>query len=332
MKTEGILMQDLLVPCACRCRYCLLDWDGRTAGVPWERGLRFARRFRDRLREERPELRFSFAFGCSMEHPRLPEALRALRELGSPQAEFLQCDGMRMRSEAECRELAGMLAAEGVRQLNFTFYGLPEYHDAFAGRPGDFELLLRMLRAAAEAGLSVSAGIPLTGESAPQADPLMALLRPYGPVLSLFVPHEEGRGISLQDIRFSLEDLERLSPEARARFSRELYRPEGEWVRSRAFSEETRRMLLLTLRRDCMDRYEGMSPAALIAEAEALDEAYYAAFPGLPELAERYGDPEGRRFYRQRDLFYHYRRLYAAEHGISVYDVTDERQTGSRRS
>ena len=43
----------------------------------------------------------------------------------------------------------------------------------------------------------------------------------------------------------------------------------------------------------------------------------------LPELAEQYGDPSGSRFYRQRDLFHHYRRLYMAEYGVSVYDVTD---------
>ena len=77
--------------------------------------------------------------------------------------------------------------------------------------------------------------------------------------------------------------------------------------------------------------FPALEPGQVLAEAEALDDAYYASFPTFPELAERYGDPGGKRFYRQRDLFYHYRRLYAEENRLSVYDVTDERQTGSRR-
>ena len=95
--------------------------------------------------------------------------------------------------------------------------------------------------------------------------------------------------------------------------------------------EETKRTLLLSLRADELEQYEKKTPGELIAETEALDDAYYAAFPPFQELAERYGDPAGKRFYRQRDLFHHYRRLYAAEFGVKAYDVMDERQTGSRR-
>ena len=203
-----------------------------------------------------------------------------------------------MRTRAECEDLVRLLAEEGVKRLNFTVYGLEDYHDAFAGRRGDFALLRR--------------------ETAPEK-------------LFLFVPHEEGRGRVLEPIRFSEKDFEKLSPEARSLLNRELYRPEREWLAERALLPETRRSLLLSLRPDNIERYESMTPGEILAETEALDEAYYAAFPPLPELAERYGDAESGRFYRQRDLFAHYRRLFAAEHPVSVYDVTDERQSGSRR-
>lgn len=333
MRTESVLLHTLCVPCACRCRYCLLSWDGKLVGLPWERSADFARRFKRWMEENRPELEFSFAFGYSMEHPRLREALGLLRELGSPQEEFLQCDGMRMRTRAECEDLVRLLAEEGVKRLNFTVYGLEDYHDAFSGRRGDFALLLRMMQAAGAAGLERSAGIPLTAESTPQAEALIALLRreTAPEKLFLFVPHEEGRGRVLEPIRFSEKDFEKLSPGARSLLNRELYRPEREWLAERALLPETRRSLLLSLRPDNIERYESMSPGEILAETEALDEAYYAAFPSLPELAERYGDAESGRFYRQRDLFAHYRRLFAAEHPVSVYDVTDERQSGSRR-
>ena len=332
METESILIQTLCVPCACRCRYCLLSWDGKTTGAAWERSVRFAERFKERLLEERPGLGFSFSFGYSMEHPDLKGALRVLKKIGSPQAEYLQCDGMRMRNEKECAELMELLSSEGAGRLNFTFYGLEQYHDAFAGRKGEFANILRMMKAASEEGLELSAGIALTSENANQVDRLIDILNKTAELsrIFLFIPHEEGRGASIADIRFTEEDEKKLSGESLALLSREIFKTEGEWIRE-GFPVETKRTLIISLREDNMERYESMDPLDIVKEIEALDEAYYGSFPSLAELAKTYGDPEGKRYYRQRDLFHHYRKLYAVEHSVSVYDVTDERQSGSRR-
>ncbi|MBR3060001.1 MAG: radical SAM protein, partial [Oscillospiraceae bacterium] len=165
VQTTAVMIQSLCVPCRNRCRYCLLSWDGRTEGAPWDRSVRLARRFREELRLQRPGVSTYFTFGYSMEHPDLREALRTLRSLGSPMAEFLQCDGMKMRSEEECAGLMTLLREEGVRELNFTVYGPPAYHDAFAGRKGDHALLLRMMRAAKREGIPFDTGIPLTREN-----------------------------------------------------------------------------------------------------------------------------------------------------------------------
>ncbi|MBQ3477007.1 MAG: hypothetical protein IJH25_02405, partial [Clostridia bacterium] len=59
--------------------------------------------------------------------------------------------------------------------------------------------------------------------------------------------------------------------------------------------------------------------------------AYYGAFPSFAALLDRYGDAGGQRLYSRRDLFHRCRRQYAKEHDIHIYDVTDERQSGSRR-
>ena len=332
MKTESVLVSNLCVPCACRCRHCLLSWDGRPAGVSWERGAEFARRFRERLQAQAPALRFGCSFGYAMEPPDWHAALSLLRALGSPQAEFLQCGGMRMRGAAACADLTRLLAAEGVKRLNFTFYGTAEYHDRFAGRRGDFDLLTRMISAAGAAALECSAGIALNAENAAQMEELVGTLRERFPALRLFffIPHGEGRGAALEPIRLSEDALSLLPEDTRTLLDRQIYRTEREWLAG-GFPEETRRMLLVSLRPDNIGRYETTDPGALVAELEALDDAYYAAFPALPELAERYGDPDGGRFFRQRDLFHRYRRMFAEEHGVSVYDVTDERQSGSRR-
>ena len=332
MKTESVLLNNLCVPCACRCRYCLLSWDGKPVGVPWERGNAFAVKFKEGLNKTRPELSFGYSFGYSMEHPNLREALRFLRSIGSPQAEYLQCDGMRMRDVSECRELAAMLKEEGVKRLNFTVYGEREYHDRFAARRGDFELVLRMMSAAERAGLEVSAGIPITKENIGSVNELACYIKKQvsSCELFLFIPHEEGRGKALSSARLTEDDLLLIDKSLPARFNRALFRPEREWLNG-FYMEETKRQLIISIRSDNIGRYEAMTPDEIVAEVEALDDAYYAAYPSFYELAGLYGDMEGGKLYRQRDLFYRYRRIYSEEHGINPYDITDECRSGTRR-
>ena len=332
MKTVSLMVQNLCIPCGCRCRYCLLSWDGRPVGIPWEQGLSLGRRLIAEAKAARPDIRCTFSFGYSMEHPKLREAIRFLREIGSPEAEMLQCDGLNIRNEKACAEFSEMLAEEGVKALNFTFYGLSAYHDRFAGRTGDFDFLLRLLQAATHAGLEVTAGIPLTAENVEQTDRLVETLRNKGcEKIKLFIPHEEGRGKVLAPVRLSSDDLSRLSDEARGKLNRRIYKTEGEWVTGNCYQEETKRALIVSLRNDNYEHLQSASASALMEEIESLDDAYYAAFPSFAELASKYGDPQGKKLFRQRDLFYHYRRRFAAEYPVSVYDVTDERQSGSRR-
>ena len=332
MKTESVMLQNLCLPCRCRCRYCLLSWDGKANGVDEARGQKAARAFFDWMRANRPKIRFDYSFGYCMEHPHLSQAIAFLREIGSPGAKFLQMDGMAMRDEAEAAALMGTIAGAGVESLNFTFYGLPDYHDRFAGREGDFDLMLRMVRPALKNGLSVSARIPLTCENVGQAEALVALLQNEGVrQTTLFVPHGEGRGEALNPVRFS-DGAYALLPEAlRPLLNRQFYRSEADWLAAGALEPESRRALILSLTKENLERIERGEYAALIEEAEALDEAYYGALPTFRELAALYGDAHGDRWYGRRDLFHHYQRQYIRRHGLQLYDVTDERQTGSRR-
>ena len=333
MRTESVMLNNLCLPCHCRCRYCLLSWDGKANGVDEARGREAARAFFDWMRANRPGIRFAYSFGYCMEHPHLAQAIAFLREIGSPGATFLQMDGMAMRDEAGAAALAETIARAGVEQLNFTFYGLADYHDRFAGRRGDFALMLRMLRSARTQGLSVSARIPLTCENAGQAEALVALLQAEGVgQTSLFVPHEEGRGGTLNPVRFSDEAYARLPDSVRPLLNREVYRSEAQWLScDGTFEPQTRRALLIALTRESLTRIDRGEFAALIEEAEALDEAYYASLPTFRGLCALYGDPRGGCWYSRRDLFHHYQRCFIRERGLELYDVTDETQTGSRR-
>ncbi len=328
MKTTSILLQTLCVPCTCHCRYCLLSWDGLTTGADWERSRRCAAAFAAWIREHRPELRFHFAFGYSMEHPGLPRALDFLREIGSVGAEYLQCDGLRIRTPDETAAFVLMLREHSVRHLNFTFYGTETYHDRFAGRKGDFRWLLALRDAARKAGLETSVGIPLNRENAGQIDKLLNVLEPEN--VRLFIPHAEGRGAQLEPIRLRMEDYTRLSEPAKALLNRRVYRTEAEWIADPP-PAPTERSLLLSLTPENITEFEQSDFSEIIARAEALDEAYYTPIPPLKELLRLYGDPDGEAFFGARDLAARYQKRWLREHNLQPYDVTDERQTGSRR-
>ena len=332
MRTTSVLIHSLCVPCYNHCRYCLLSWNGKAVGADWDRSVALAERFMDELRDQQPEIRSGFSFGYSMEHPDLKGAIRTLHRLGGPTADFLQCDGMKMRNDTECIELMGMLRDEGIKRLNFTLYGLSDYHDRFAGRKGDFELILRMMRAAKASRLPFSAGIPLTSENIHEVDRLVGVLQDHGSEkVFLTIPHEEGRGKLLRDVRLSMQGFLELSAETQKLLNATLYRTEGDWLRDPEPICDTQRMVMIALRADNMDAYESRDVMSIVREIEALDESYYAAFPSFQELAKIYGDPDGEKLYRIRDLYHHYRTQYAQDHDIQVYDVTDERQSGSRR-
>ena len=331
VRTASVLVQTLCVPCYNRCRYCLLRWDGHPVGADYERSQAYAGRFYDWIKKERPELQFHFSFGYSMDHPRLFEALDFLRRIGSVFAEMLQMDGVRFREGAALASWLGEIRQAGVKRLNFTFYGLEDYHDRFAGRKGDFAYLVRMIDCALKIGFELSAGIPLTHENAEDAAALVSLLREHGMEnIRCFVPHSEGRGISLEAVRFSQRDFDVLPATVQGLINGQAYMSEASWL-EKGFHPMEKRMLLLSLTPENIARLEGQPFDETMAEMEALDEAYYEALPDMEELAALYGDPQNDRWYGQRDLLYHYQRRYIEEKGLRLYDVTDERQTGSRR-
>ncbi len=331
MQTVSINIGTLCTPCLNRCRYCLLSYDGKVQGADWDRSCRCARAFYDWLQKNRPELSFAFYFGYSMEHPRLLEALDFLREIGSPTAQFLQMDGMRMRNQAELKALLAAVKARGVQLIDFTFYGTRAYHDRFAARQGDYDLMLRALKAAEEAGLACEIGYPLTQESAPLAEAFLQEIAAYrAERLFFFVPHGEGRGRMMENIRLTAKDLENLPPAVLARLNMTRYKPEKEWLHG-SFSAPSKRVLTLMLTQENIARYESMPPDAVICELEALDDAYYRAVPPLSELARRYGDPDGDRIFSERDLYLYYQRRFIAETGLQIHDMNDERQHFSRR-
>ena len=190
MKTISINVMNLCVPCENRCRYCLLSYDGKIGGIDYARSENYAKRFYDWMKKNRPDLSFLFGFGYSMEHPNLMDAIRFCQSVDSPTGEFLQLDGLKFRTEEQLEQLLLELKDHGIKMLNFTFYGTEAYHDRFAGRKGDYRLMLNTLKAAEKIGIDTTVGIPLSGENVEQVDDLLQELSKF-PLknISCFIPH-----------------------------------------------------------------------------------------------------------------------------------------------
>lgn len=332
MKTVSINVMNLCVPCENRCRYCLLSYDGQITGVDYKRSETYAFRFYEWLRENRSDLSFLFGFGYSMEHPRLLDAIDFCRSIGSATGEFLQFDGMIFRSRPELNSLLADLKSHGIKLIDLTFYGTEDYHDRFAARRGDYRLMIDTLAAANEIGLEVTVSIPLTSENVDQIDELLDELAQYRVSrISCFVPHREGRGKTLDSIRFSSQDFLRLSHRAKAHFNTSRFKSEGEWLKRNEFPADEKRVLTVTLTPENIDFFENLPFDETINHLEELDDSYYHAIPSLRELATIYGNPANERFYSLRDLYMVYQSRYIADHHLRIHDINDERQCFSRR-
>lgn len=331
MKTVSVNVMNLCIPCENRCRYCLLSYDGKVNGVDYKRSEAYAKRFYEWLQINRPDLSFLFGFGYSMEHPDLLEAIDFCQSIGSATGEFLQFDGMRFRTDEELEVLLQQLKTRGIKLIDLTFYGTESYHDRFAARAGDYQLMMRTLAKANDIDLDVTISIPITHENTAQIDELLADLERYDTQrITCFVPHSEGRGRLLDSVRFSAKDYCNLSENVRNRINRNRFKSESEWL-CIGFPTLEKRALTITLTPENIDFFEDMPFDETIAYLEKMDDDYFAAIPNAEELAKIYGDLNGDRYYSARDLYLHYQYRYISDNKIDIYDINDERQCFSRR-
>ena len=141
MKTVSINIENLCVPCQCSCRHCLLSSCRRATGVDYHRGEAFARKFYDWLKTNRTDLYGMYYVGYCMDFPELTQYASFFREQTGMR--HLMFDGMSIRDATETKVLLLSLKESGILRLHFTFYGLLDYHDRFAGRKGDFAYIMK---------------------------------------------------------------------------------------------------------------------------------------------------------------------------------------------
>lgn len=324
MRTTTIGIENLCVPCHSFCRYCLLSSCGKTTGVDYDRGKRFVERLHREIEEKHPELNLMYYIGYCMDTPDLTDYIRFSQKIGSPSAKFLQLNGLTLRDEVGTAAFVGEIREVGIELVDLTFYGTKAYHDRFAGRPGDFDYLLRILAAANRAGLPVRISYPLQKENMHCVEEVMKMLEAYQiSEISVFLPHCKGRGKTLDDQRLTSDDYESLSERVK-KYLRS-YRTEQEFLKDAALETPGSRVLALALKPENIEQLESMSLEEILAYLEDLDDRYYNAIPPVEELAARYGRKEGKRLYRRfRDLHLEWQQRFLADSGAELWDMNDE--------
>jgi len=331
MKTVSVNVMNLCVPCFNHCRYCLLSYNGHINGANYQRSQNYAERFYKWIQANRPDLSFLFGFGYSMEHPDLLRAIDFCKSIGSATGEFMQLNGMKLRTDTELKSLLSELKTHGIKLINLTFYGTECYHDTFSARSGDFRLMINTIRLANEVGIDVTADIPLTQENTCQIDSLLKQLEPLKiEKIRCFIPHIEGRGMLLGSIRFSEKDYLSLNDNVRSLINRNKFKTEREWL-SIGFPTNEKRVLTVTLTADNISFFEEKSFEDTISYLEELDDNYYRVIPSANELAEIYGNKNGDKLYSAYDLYLNYQHMYKKDNKIEIYDVNDERHCFVRR-
>lgn len=334
MDTISIGLQNLCAPCCCACKYCLLQSRKKSYGVEYFRGKKLAERFVEWGKsKELTELPYYSISYCA-EYPELYDNILFNKSVGFVGANFLQCNGIKIRSKAKTDEFVVKLKLAGITMIDTTFFGNEQYHDRFASRAGDYQFMLQLASSAVKYRITCSPTVVITEENKDMLDGLLDVLGEITDANNIhsFLPDYRGRGYLLEDSRLTPKSYESLSAKVKSTINIKRYKTESEWLSDGTLSEYTKRALVITLRKDNIDMFEHMACDEIISYVEKLDDYYYNAIPTINELAKMYGDKNNTRLYRLRDLFWKWQKRYIQDNHINIYNVTDERLCNTIRS
>ena len=311
MKTTSYAIENLMVPCSSYCRYCLLSCNNDVNITDFQETDRFIRRIHDEMSSLGKA--FNYYIGYCMDTPYLTDYIRLCQEKGYSSADFLQLNGLKFRNLASLGEFIANLKDNNIKMVDLTFYGLREYHDRFAGRKGDFDYLVDIIRTCNRLFLPVEISMPLFKDNIDQAEELYRYLNTLDiSHYFIFLPHSKGRGFRLESQRITREDFEGLPQIIKDNFSRVPLKTEEQWLIENDFAQEESRILTMVLKNG--RRYLDMTAEDIISQLTEKDDYFYDRIPDNMTLAEMYGDRNSQKLYRKRDLIVKYRQLWAKEH------------------
>ena len=317
--------------CSVRCRHCYASARQR---VEHPIGPALAEEILDRLQPlvDRAEQTLVDVYYDLFDHPDAPAMVRLLhrRNLYG----FFQdiaTNGRGLARRAGYRELLKEMREMGSKCLQLALHGLEENHDWFVRRKGAFKDLLVAAEAGRQAGLDVLLCVDASKRNVDELPALADYLAARGLWIAPEVPFAiftwspAGYAAELENLRIDLDDAEAI----RARFKRGVlpgFRPERDWwklaverqhdgfpwgspgaVHPNVWGDYSvtfgyaRHEMLGNLKEDSLEaiisahgRAGDRDPARMIRQSIWDD----GVSERLVALAERYGNPEGKKLYR----------------------------------
>jgi hypothetical protein len=309
---ERILVHAKLVACAHSCKYCLMG-KKRLAKITPARFIGFVERFLEWERKQGSDEIVGYVPNYTSDHNR--ETLELLKDVDerfprrySP-LRGITLGGLPMRTESELLEWLTERQSFGCETAHGSLAGTGKVHDYWNGQSGNYELIMTTMRIAGEIGMALGARMFV-------AKSTLSLLQELNDDLERLPKHEAdwryatpffyaGWGARLEEERIDEDERDALPKwlEPMIRRSTSLrdviWRSEREWIETirDGKAQPSQIQLILNINDDNIDRLEGMSCDAIVAEYRSRTQAAYAAIPSLTELCERYGDRNDRRVY-----------------------------------
>lgn len=311
-----VIIQWFGMPCHCRCRHCTLDSGRRSDAAPFDKARSLAERF-VRWKAEQGMSDFGVdlttGYSCGSTQEREAKAFNAKH--GKTASWLLTANGMPLRSESDLMEFLAEKKEAGITAVGVTFFGLREHHDTFARRMGDFEQMMLISRAAADIGLQRRETIFLSHERIRDVPALLEVLDVIpGERERCITPWDyRGRGKSLENDRMTASDVLALPEPVKAFMNLGPYASEAEWIeRIEAGPQPTKgkRVYLITLWQDNIDRLEALDCGRILQEMRDVDDRFCQAIPSLSTLAQLYGRKTEDKLYARRDLEWKWIDLY----------------------
>jgi hypothetical protein len=331
------------IPCAHSCKYCLMG-KKKLARITPLRFLSFVERFMEwrRRKSTAPKVGYILNYTANYDRDTLVRLhdLKNRFDVDYAPLRSVTLGGLPWRDDEGIREWLMERQEFGLTNVHASLAGTGAVHDYWNGRKGNFDLIMRTLKAGSELGTSIATRMFVTKSTLP-------LLEELNEALDRFPAHKNDRryalpffyagwGAKLEADRIDEDTRDRLpawfAPLIKRSSSEGCWRSEREWImqiESRATSDVDTD-LIINVTDANIERLESMSCDAIIAEYEARTRAAYAAMPGLHELCDRYGNRDGRDVYvLERCIAMKWLDQHLAEHPIRFERQLTHMQMGN---
>jgi MoaA/NifB/PqqE/SkfB family radical SAM enzyme len=335
MNNKDLTILNLNTACSCACKYCFFRSCKKANGIDYEYGKKIAHAF-NKWRKEKSlnDFSLSYTIGYCSDYKQLKDNIELNKSFNFIGAPYLQINGIGLKTDEELTKYFKEIKDAGIKHIDTTFFGLPNFHNSFVSRENDFSHLINILEASNHFDINIQLTMAIFETNKDQIDELFFLLDKYvhsGNKASIFIQDYRGNGENLERIRLTKESYLALSERIKQSINISRYKTESEWLQLNEWSIYTNRDFRLSLTPKVIKTIDGKSCDEILDYLIELDEKYYSLFPTIQELGEQYGNFSNDKLYRERDLRWKWQKQFIKEHNIIVHDVTDERLCGSLR-